>query len=300
MRSLAAVFGFFAILVVGAAAMLLFFTVDLEPVTVLANELLDRWTTVETIVPLEKMDPGDAPEGQTVVDRYDGVTVEDLRDLNPGLEDVVETGTDVVLPDGSTFRNEKHPAMEDRTDGYTTQPDAHMLPDEQPAGHVGMEDRTDGYNTALVPTAPPESNAALTGSNVPIRETRTRVVRPDEWLYGIARNYGVPAQSIILANGLQDPSNLAAGTRLTIPGSDYDLPDSVPARNSVMDDRTDGYTTHTTTSQPANTTWDDVTEGYVSALAKAVAQVQPTATLAPQPTASPQSNPIWDDVTDGY
>jgi murein DD-endopeptidase MepM/ murein hydrolase activator NlpD len=45
------------------------------------------------------------------------------------------------------------------------------------------------------------------------------VVRRGETLYRIGKQYGVPANVLAQANGLADPTRLAVGQRLTIPGA---------------------------------------------------------------------------------
>jgi LysM repeat protein len=58
-----------------------------------------------------------------------------------------------------------------------------------------------------VPTAAPEALTAPT----------TYTVQPGDWVYNIARKFGVSPNSIIEANGLRPPYSLHAGQTLTIP-----------------------------------------------------------------------------------
>ena len=46
------------------------------------------------------------------------------------------------------------------------------------------------------------------------------LVRPGETLWRIARAYSIPVADLQRANGLSDPSQLEAGTRLLVPGAD--------------------------------------------------------------------------------
>jgi murein DD-endopeptidase MepM/ murein hydrolase activator NlpD len=50
-------------------------------------------------------------------------------------------------------------------------------------------------------------------------ESRVHVVEKGQTIYGIARTYGVPFESILAANGIEDPRRILPGTRLVIPFS---------------------------------------------------------------------------------
>lgn len=50
-------------------------------------------------------------------------------------------------------------------------------------------------------------------------ESRVHVVEKGQTIYGIARTYGVPFESILAANGIEDPRKILPGTRLVIPSS---------------------------------------------------------------------------------
>jgi LysM repeat protein len=58
---------------------------------------------------------------------------------------------------------------------------------------------------------------------------RSHIVQPGEHLTGIARRYGVSIGSIAAANGINDPSRIFAGQRLTIPGASAATAAQAPA-----------------------------------------------------------------------
>ena len=69
------------------------------------------------------------------------------------------------------------------------------------------------------PTAAPTSDGTSTPSiaATPEGEVTIHVVKPGEWLWEIARQYGVDPQAIIDANNLSDPGALEVGQELIIP-----------------------------------------------------------------------------------
>lgn len=50
-------------------------------------------------------------------------------------------------------------------------------------------------------------------------ESLVHVVQKGQTIYGIARTYSVPYESILAANGIEDPRKILPGTRLVIPSS---------------------------------------------------------------------------------
>lgn len=64
-------------------------------------------------------------------------------------------------------------------------------------------------NRAVPTLTPAPVNAGATG--------RTYVVQPGDTLYSIAVRFGVPLQTLIDANGIEDPNHLQAGQVLIIP-----------------------------------------------------------------------------------
>ncbi len=50
-------------------------------------------------------------------------------------------------------------------------------------------------------------------------ESLVHVVQKGQTIYGIARTYAVPYESILAANGIEDPRKILPGTRLVIPSS---------------------------------------------------------------------------------
>jgi murein DD-endopeptidase MepM/ murein hydrolase activator NlpD len=67
------------------------------------------------------------------------------------------------------------------------------------------------------PPRPPPATAPAPRASAPVQ--RVHVVRRGENLYRIGLRYGVPASAIAKANRLADPTKLAIGQRLTIPGT---------------------------------------------------------------------------------
>ena len=60
-------------------------------------------------------------------------------------------------------------------------------------------------------------------------ESTTHVVQAGETLFSIARRYGVPLRAVAAANGIEDPSRIRSGVRLTIPGDETEPADPPPA-----------------------------------------------------------------------
>jgi LysM repeat protein len=59
-----------------------------------------------------------------------------------------------------------------------------------------------------------EATAAV---QTPVAGGVTHIVQPGEWIWQIARTYGVDPQAIINANNLSDPANISPGQELIIP-----------------------------------------------------------------------------------
>lgn len=64
-----------------------------------------------------------------------------------------------------------------------------------------------------------------------VGQTQTYIVQPGEWVYSIARKFGVDPDALIAANNLQYPYDLAVGQELTIPASTGGTP--VPGATQV-------------------------------------------------------------------
>jgi LysM repeat protein len=71
----------------------------------------------------------------------------------------------------------------------------------------------------IEPTAVATSDGTSTPSIAATAEGEVtiHVVQPGEWLWEIARQYGVDPQAIIDANNLSDPGALTVGQELIIP-----------------------------------------------------------------------------------
>jgi LysM repeat protein len=71
-----------------------------------------------------------------------------------------------------------------------------------------------------VAASTPTSEVTITGTpatSTPQAGVRKHVVLPGEWIWQIARNYGVDPQDIIDANNLSDPAKIYPGQELIIP-----------------------------------------------------------------------------------
>lgn len=67
-------------------------------------------------------------------------------------------------------------------------------------------------------SAPPATEAAETGTpGTPRTPGTVHIVKQGEWIWQIARNYGVDPQAIIDANNLTDPTYIYPGQELIIP-----------------------------------------------------------------------------------
>ncbi|WP_152918084.1 LysM peptidoglycan-binding domain-containing protein, partial [Ardenticatena maritima] len=63
----------------------------------------------------------------------------------------------------------------------------------------------------------PEATSDETQTGDTTSEQRIHVVQEGEWLYAIARTYGVSPDAIIAANNLQPPYTVYPGQKLIIP-----------------------------------------------------------------------------------
>jgi LysM repeat protein len=86
--------------------------------------------------------------------------------------------------------------------------------------------------TSVVPTTPPTSavptETPLVVVNTPtplVGTTQTYIVQPGEWVYSIARKFGIDPDALIAANNLQYPFDLSVGQELTIPASTGGTPE---------------------------------------------------------------------------
>jgi LysM repeat protein len=80
---------------------------------------------------------------------------------------------------------------------------------------------TPGFPTATATlSGPTQTPVAIVDTPTPgASEDITYIVQPGEWVYSIARKFGVDAEDIIAANNLLPPFNLEVGQELIIPGS---------------------------------------------------------------------------------
>ena len=78
------------------------------------------------------------------------------------------------------------------------------------------------FRSASLPSSPPAAIASLPPARnmaiVPSTGVYTHTIRSGESLYTIARHYGVTAQSIMDASGIDAPDRITVGQRVVIPG----------------------------------------------------------------------------------
>jgi LysM repeat protein len=79
---------------------------------------------------------------------------------------------------------------------------------------VGMVLKIPVEGASIEPTVA-GTTAATTGT--PSSATTVHIVKPGEWIWQIARLYGVDPQAIIDANNLTSPANISPGDELIIP-----------------------------------------------------------------------------------
>ena len=100
--------------------------------------------------------------------------------------------------------------------------------------------RTDSVTTASVQPAParygsPAAPTATNGTGWSTSGGTQVTMREGETIYNLSRRYGVPAKSIMEANGISDATAVRAGQKITIPTYSYSqgvgvsAPDSNPA-----------------------------------------------------------------------
>jgi LysM repeat protein len=71
--------------------------------------------------------------------------------------------------------------------------------------------------TSTTEVEPPSDVTPVATDGTPTTGTTVHVVQPGEWIWQIARLYGVDPQAIIDANNLVDPSSISPGDELIIP-----------------------------------------------------------------------------------
>lgn len=81
----------------------------------------------------------------------------------------------------------------------------------------GMVLKIPGTAPTTVPTSEVGTVTVTPGTGTPPAGGKVHVVKPGEWIWQIARQYGVDPQAIIDANNLTDPSTIYPGQELTIP-----------------------------------------------------------------------------------
>jgi LysM repeat protein len=81
---------------------------------------------------------------------------------------------------------------------------------------VGMVLKIPVEGTSIEPTVV-GTPATPTGTGTPTSGTTVHIVQPGEWVWQIARFYGLDPQAIIDANNLTSPSNISPGDELIIP-----------------------------------------------------------------------------------
>jgi LysM repeat protein len=67
--------------------------------------------------------------------------------------------------------------------------------------------------------APTPTPGEIADTPTPISQDQTYIVQPGEWVYSIARKFGVDPESLIEANDLLPPFNLEVGQELIIPAT---------------------------------------------------------------------------------
>lgn len=86
--------------------------------------------------------------------------------------------------------------------------------------------------TNVIPTstptasAPTETPLVVVDTPTPlVGDTQTYIVQSGEWVYSIARKFGIDPDALITANNLQYPYDLSVGQELTIPASTGGTPE---------------------------------------------------------------------------
>ncbi len=156
-----------------------------------------------------------------IADRY-GVSVQRLMQLN-GLKDadLVETGTRLRLPGGSGSAPARSGGGASGGATYTVKPgetlseiaDRYGVSVQRLMQLNGLKDAdlVVAGQRLVVPGA-----AAASRPGAVNRNAREHVVQPGETLYEISARYGVPISRLVSLNGLKEPDQLRAGSRLKL------------------------------------------------------------------------------------
>jgi LysM repeat protein len=76
------------------------------------------------------------------------------------------------------------------------------------------------------PAGPTETPLVVIDTPTPlVGQTQTYIVQPGEWIYSIARKFGIDPDTLIAANNLQYPYDLSVGQELIIPASTGGTPE---------------------------------------------------------------------------
>lgn len=76
------------------------------------------------------------------------------------------------------------------------------------------------------PSGPTETPLVVIDTPTPlVGQSQTYIVQPGEWIYSIARKFGIDPDTLIAANNLQYPYDLSVGQELIIPASTGGTPE---------------------------------------------------------------------------
>ena len=97
---------------------------------------------------------------------------------------------------------------------------------QSPEPDIDLPTETPTIVATDTPAGPTETPLVVIDTPTPlVGQTQTYIVQPGEWIYSIARKFGIDPDALIAANNLQYPYDLSVGQELIIPASTGGTPE---------------------------------------------------------------------------
>lgn len=97
---------------------------------------------------------------------------------------------------------------------------------QSPEPDIDLPTETPTIVVPDTPSGPTETPPVVVDTPTPlVGQTQSYIVQPGEWIYSIARKFGIDPDALIVANNLQYPYDLSVGQELIIPASTGSTPE---------------------------------------------------------------------------